>query len=125
MKLPTFIELALLAAFAAAAAFLVAPDFAKARDGYRVALAAKATASCDKERRYLLATMEGLRPEDLSLAMIDESLASRRKSPLTWPEGADLASLDLVSTGGVSVVVRLFAGPRRVSARDADPDRAN
>ena len=50
--------------------------------------------------------------------MADEFYERLRQPPVSWPPEADLSTLDLSDTNGVSVVVRLSGGPRRVTAAD-------
>ena len=128
MRLPTAIETFLFSAFVAAVAFLVVPDFLRAREGYAVELAARAASACDGElARLARATRAGgARPEgEPSLAAIGESLAARGAPPLAWPREADLSTIDFSSTNGVSVLLRFRGGARRVDARDLDVDHAN
>ena len=57
-------------------------------------------------------------PGSITLAMIDAHLESHGEDPLEWPSGIDLSAFDASDTNGVSVVVSLRDGPRRVSAAD-------
>ena len=132
MRCPTAIETFLAAAFVAALAFLVAPDLFRAREAYAVELAARAASACDVELASMASagpapdpSAGGSRPPAPTLAEIDGSLAARGAPALVWPREADLSTVDFSSTGGVSVLLRLRGGERRVTARDLDVDHAN
>lgn len=135
MRLPTSIEATLAAAFAAAVAFLVAPDFVKAKDGYAVEVAARAAAACDSGLALLRSAGaeaaaesgagEGAEGKPPTLADVEAALSAAGFALPVWPGAADLSTLDLASTNGASVSVRLSGGPRRVDARDLEVDHAN
>lgn len=135
MKTPTAVELLLAAAFAAAVAFLVVPDFLRARDGYRIEMAARAAAACDRAVAAIAKAREKARADDpdaaptnavpTTLADVHAALEDLGEPPLVWPEAADISTLDLDSTNGVSVVVLLGTGPRRVDAHDLETDHVN
>lgn len=132
MRCPTAIETFLASAFAAALAFLIAPDLLRARDAYAVELAARAASACDGELARMAASEPAsdspageTRPAAPTLAEIDGALAERGAPALVWPREADLSTVDFSSTNGVSVLLRLRGGERRVAARDLDVDHAN
>lgn len=133
MRAPTLLETFLAAAFGAAVFALVLPDFARARAAYSVELAARAAADCDAElvriaRAARAAARSGAGPvpeAEPTLAAIAESRAGRGAPPLVWPREADLSTVDFSSTNGVSVLLRLRGGGRRVDARDLEVDHVN
>ena len=49
---------------------------------------------------------------------VDDYYLRIHEPPIQWPDAADLSTLDASDTNGVSVVVSLRGGPRRVSAAD-------
>ncbi|MBQ6104208.1 MAG: hypothetical protein IJL06_11125, partial [Kiritimatiellae bacterium] len=55
---------------------------------------------------------------DVTADMVDAWYGRLKEPPVEWPAAADLSTLDVSDTNGVSVVVRLRGGPRRVSAAD-------
>ena len=114
----TPLVLLLLLVVAAMAFYAVAPDVRRARDGVRVELAARAAARFDEAAR---AYVEGGWRDSVTNVtpdMADDYFARIHEPPIDWPESADLSTLDASDTNGVSVVVSLFGGPRRVSAAD-------
>lgn len=114
----TPIVLLLLLAVAAMAFYAVAPDVRKAGDGVRVERAARAAARFDEAAREYVKGGWRDSATNVTPAMADEYYARIHEPPVDWPEAADLSTLDASDTNGVSVVVRLSGGPRRVSAAD-------
>ncbi len=114
----TPLVLLLLLAVAAMAFYAVAPDVRRARDGVRVELAARAAARFDEAARAYVEDGWHGSVTNVTPDMADEYFARIDEPPIDWPEAADLSTLDASDTNGVSVVVRLSGGPRRVSAAD-------
>lgn len=114
----TPIVLLLLLAIAAAGYYAVVPDWFAARDGIRVELAARAARRWDAAARDYVSRGWRERASDVTAEQVDEYYARLDEPPVEWPAAADLSTLDTSDTNGVSVVVRLRGGPRRVSAAD-------
>ena len=115
----TPLVLLLLLAVAATAYFAIVPDYYRARDGVRVELAARAAARFDEAAHEYVKGGWHDSVTNVTPDMADEYFARIRQPPIDWPEAADLSTLDASDTNGVSVVVRLRSGPRRVSAADS------
>ena len=113
----TPLVLLLLLAIAAMAYYAIVPDCFRTRDGIRVELAARAAQRCDEVVRIYV-DRNRMSPGSVTLAMIDAHLQSHDERPVEWPAGTDLSTFDASDTNGVSVVVLLRDGPRRVSAAD-------
>jgi hypothetical protein len=114
----TPIVLLLLLAIAAMAYYAVVPDVRAARDAIRIELAARAAAECDEAAREYVAEAFVAGVDEVSLDMVDAYRRTAKRPPLVWPPEADLSTLDFSDTNGVSVVVLLSGGPRRVTAAD-------
>lgn len=114
----TPIVLLLLLAVAAMGLYAVAPDVRRARDGVRVELAARAAARFDEAARAYVKGGWRDSVTNVTPDMADDYYERIHEPPIDWPEAADLSTLDASDTNGVSVVVRLSGGPRRVSAVD-------
>ena len=113
----TPLVLLLLLAVAAAAYYAIVPDYYRARDGIRVELAARAVQRCDEIVRIYVERNRAP-AGGVTLAMIDAHLEIHGEKRVEWPAGADLSTFDASDTNGVSVVVALRDGPRRVTAAD-------
>ena len=125
MKLPTFVETALFAAFVAAMAFLVMPDFIRARDGYAIEMAAIALDACEEEsERIGSEAFSQLQSTGERLSAIETSLASRGAAPLRWPRRADVETLDVPPSGKASISVRLHDGLKRVVSHRSGTENA-
>ena len=114
----TPIVVLLLLAVAAAGFYATVPDFFAARDGARVELAALAAARWDAAARAYVEDEWRESVSDVTAEMVDRYYERHDEPPVVWPAAADLSTLDVSDTNGVSVVVRLHGGPRRVSAAD-------
>lgn len=114
----TPIVLLLLAAIAAMAFYAIVPDCYRARDGIRVELAARAAQRCDAAARDYVARGWRDSVTNVTPEMVDAYYARIHEPAIEWPAAADLSTLDFSDTNGVSVVVSLRGGPRRVSAAD-------
>ena len=122
----TLVEWILLAAFAAAVAFLLVPDVARVRDGVRVELAARALARCDEVVAVALANRSLTNRADATLPFVESYFEKNGAPALVWPDAADLSTLDFSGTNGVTVVVSTVRGDSRVvSARALEIDHAN
>lgn len=110
--------LLLLLAVASMAFYAIAPDVRKARDGVRVELAARAAARFDAAARDYVARGWLESVTNVTPRMADDYYARIHEPPPDWPEAADRSTIDASDTNGVSVVVRLSGGPRRVTAAD-------
>ena len=114
----TPLVLLLLLAIAAMGFYAIVPDYYRARDGIRVELAARAAQRCDAAARDYV--VRGWRDSvtNVTPGMVDDYYARIHEPAIEWPAAADLSTLDFSDTNGVSVVVSLRDGPRRVSAAD-------
>jgi len=114
----TPIVLLLLVAIAAMGFYSIVPDCFRARDGIRVELAARAARRCDAAARDYVSRGWRDSVTNVTPEMVDAYYARLHEPAIAWPAAADLSTLDFSDTNGVSVVVSLRGGPRRVSAAD-------
>ena len=114
----TPVALVLAAGIAAMAWKALVPDFFRARDAARVELAARAAQACDAAVRNSLRRGAVKQAKDMTLERVDAYWARGGRPGPVWPAAADLSSIDFADTNGVSVLVSVFGGRRRVSAAD-------
>ena len=115
----TPLVLLLLLAVAAMAYYAVVPDYFRARDGIRVELAARAAARFDAAAREYARRGWVESVTNVTPGMIDAFYDRIHQPPVEWPPAADVSTIDVSDTNGVSIVVSVREGPRRVSAADS------
>ena len=115
---PTQIVLLLLLAVAAMGYHAVVPDYFRSRDAIRVELAARAAQRWDAAARDYVSRGWRDSVTNVTPDAVDDYYLRIHEPPIQWPDAADLSTLDASDTNGVSVVVSLRGGPRRVSAAD-------